>query len=53
MGPGSLQWPWGHGVGMSVVQEAQLPREVYQDTPEDIAALKQSAKQIAEMKKRQ
>lgn len=38
---------------MSVVQEAQLPREVYQETPEDIAVLKQSARQIAEMKKRQ
>lgn len=40
-------------MGMSVVQEAQLPREVYQETLEDIAALKQSARRIAEMKKRQ
>lgn len=36
---------WGHRVGMAVVQEAQLLREVYQETLEDIAVLKQSARQ--------
>lgn len=39
---------WGQDpcsrVGMAVVQEAQLPREVYQETL-DVAVLKQSARQ--------
>lgn len=40
---------WGQDpcsrVGMAAVQEAQLPREVYQETLERIAVLKQSARQ--------
>ena len=38
---------------MAAVQEAQLPGEVYEETSEDIAVLKQSASQITQMKNRQ
>lgn len=37
----------------AVVQEAQLPREVYKETLGDIAVLKQSLSRIAQTKNRQ
>lgn len=40
-------------MGTAVEQEAQLPGEVYKETQEDIAVLKQTASRITQMKNRQ